>query len=241
MRWRHPQRGLLLPSAFATVAEETGMIVAIGRFVLEQACRQAASWRERFTPPAPLAIAVNLSAAQLEDDHVVADVSAALARAALEPSALIVEIGESLLMDDTSEACLRSLDELGVQIALDDFGTGYSSLEYLRRFPIDILKMARPFVDGPLSSAEAALAQAIVDLGENLELTVIAEGVDRPRQAQILRDLGCRYAQGFYFAPPMDADMLGRLLSRSTIQGWPAASGSPAQGQPTPDRQPPSA
>ena len=214
LRWRHPTRGLLGPYSFIPVAEETGQIAPIGRFVLREACRQAAAW-DQDTPGAGLTMNVNLSSHQLEDPEFVSTVTEVLRETGLPPQRLVLEITETVLMQDTEATIerLRALRDLGVRLAVDDFGTGYSSLRYLNRFPIDVLKMAKPFVDElGIDDEDAALARAIVDLGANLGLQIVAEGVERDVQLAHLRQLGCPLAQGFLFARPMPAAEAGQRL-----------------------------
>jgi diguanylate cyclase (GGDEF)-like protein len=216
-RWTHPTRGLVPPPQFIPLAEENGSIVALGRQILRTACRQAARWLEEFPTDTPRIMSVNLSGRQLEDPNIVADVAAALADTGLPAAALVLEITETVLMHDTEATISRlsALKALGVRLAVDDFGTGYSSLRYLRRFPIDILKMAKPFVDG-LDTGDAegrALARAIVDLASSLKLACIAEGIEAPAQADVLHDLGCGMGQGFHFARPMASDAMTALIA----------------------------
>ena len=215
LRWRHPERGNVQPSDFIAIAEETGLIVPLGRWVLREGCRHAKRMLAPVHGEAP-SMAINLSAKQIQHSDIVADVRDALAESGLDPARLTLEITESLLMADTELAVerLSELKKLGVRLALDDFGTGYSSLSHLSRFPVDILKMDRSFLrDG---STPDELANAVVGLGATLSLEVIAEGIELPEQWHILRDLGCGYGQGFLFARPMDADAsLAFLASRA--------------------------
>jgi diguanylate cyclase (GGDEF)-like protein/PAS domain S-box-containing protein len=214
VRWRHPRRGLLPPSAFVHVAEETGLIITLGRWILDEACAQAARWLDSYGSDAPY-VSVNLSARQLQDPDFVFHVSGALARAGLEGQSLVVEITETLLVNDRDAVAgrLTELRALGVGVALDDFGTGFSSLSYLSSFPVDALKIdqsfVRPLTDGP---RQAALVRAIVELARALEVVTVAEGVDRAEQARILSKLGCDLAQGFYLRPPDTAASLNDLL-----------------------------
>jgi diguanylate cyclase (GGDEF)-like protein len=216
-RWTHPTRGLVPPPQFIPLAEENGSIVALGRQILRTACRQAARWLQEFPSPEPRIMSVNLSGRQLEDPNIVADVAAALADSGLPAGALVLEITETVLMADTEAtiARLTALKALGVRLAVDDFGTGYSSLRYLRRFPIDILKMAKPFVDGlEVGDDEGrALARAIVELATSLKLACIAEGIEAPAQADVLHELGCGLGQGFHFARPMAPDAMAALIA----------------------------
>jgi diguanylate cyclase (GGDEF)-like protein len=222
VRWRHPVRGMVPPLAFIPLAEETGLIDGIGRFVVQQACLQAAAWR-RLGARETITIHVNLSGRQLEDPDLLTMVATALREASLEPGALVLEITETVLMHDTEATIerLRGLRALGVRLAVDDFGTGYSSLRDLDRFPVDVLKMAKPFVDGLGAGPEhSALARAIVDLGANLGLQIVAEGIERPEQLRKLRELGCALGQGFHFGLPLPAADLEPLV----VSGLPSPS-----------------
>ena len=209
VRWHHPERGLISPASFIPMAEETRLIILIGSRVLHQACRDAAGWLREFGDQAPQSVAVNLSSRQIEDPGIVADVELALSNSRLEPSTLTLEITESFLLDDTESAAitLARLKGLGVRIALDDFGTGYSSLTHLDRFPVDVLKIDKSFVDalGSNNGERSSLVSAIVNLGMMLGLRVTAEGIEGAEQLASLRSMGCELGQGFYFAKPMDA------------------------------------
>jgi diguanylate cyclase (GGDEF)-like protein/PAS domain S-box-containing protein len=212
LRWVHPERGTIPPLHFIPLAEETGLIIPIGRWVLEQACRQAVDLRERFPRTPPLTMSVNLSVKQLQSETIVEDVRAALEASGLPPSELVLEITESVMMADTDLAVdrLRDLKSLGVLLAMDDFGTGYSSLSYLSRFPVDILKMDRSFLAA--EHENSGLAAAIIALGKSLNLNVVAEGIELPEQITSLRDLGCELGQGFLFAKPMNDEALFQYL-----------------------------
>src|SRR5581483_1506772 len=218
VRWQHPSRGILLPGAFLPLAEERGVIVPIGSFVLTEACRRAAAWRERFAGHEQLSVNVNLSPAELLRPEVAADVDGALKASGLPPEALVLEITESGAMADATAAlnAMHDLRRLGVRLALDDFGTGHSSLSHLRDFPIDILKIAKPFVDrldhGP---GESTFTDAILRLASALELDVVAEGIERPEQAALLRRLECGLGQGFHFSRPLEVDDAESYLART--------------------------
>ncbi len=205
LRWNHPARGPVPPAVFVPIAERNGLIVDIGRFVLKEACAQLGAWTRS---AGPVQMCVNISGRQLRDRSLVGDVKAALAAAGVDPRGLTLEITETSLVQDnpvTSES-LRRLKELGVTIAIDDFGAGYSSLSYLRRFPIDVLKIDRELVAGVAGTAgEAALARAVVQLGQTLGLGIVAEGIESRDQLDALAALGCRTGQGFYFARPAPA------------------------------------
>jgi diguanylate cyclase (GGDEF)-like protein/PAS domain S-box-containing protein len=208
LRWNHPERGQVTPDEFIPLAEEMGLIVPIGRWVLRQGCRQAKAIQELVPHDPPLTMAVNLSVKQLQHSDIVADVRDALEDSGLTPSSLTLEITETVMMTDTDLAVqrLQELRALGVRLAMDDFGTGYSSLSYLSRFPVDVLKMDRSFLASGASPEASGLATAVVALGQTLDLEVVAEGIEFPEQWTTLRDLGCGLGQGFYFARPMDAD-----------------------------------
>jgi diguanylate cyclase (GGDEF)-like protein/PAS domain S-box-containing protein len=206
VRWRHPSRGLIPPFEFIPFAEESGLIVAIGRWVLRAGCRQAKLFREQTAAAVKPGIGINLSVKQLFHADIVADVREALADAGLEPEALTLEITESVMMTDIDLAVSRlgELRELGIRLAMDDFGTGYSSLSYLSKFPLDILKMDRSLLAAGASPVTSGLASAVLGLGETFDLEVVAEGIEYPEQSATLRDLGCETGQGFYFARPME-------------------------------------
>jgi diguanylate cyclase (GGDEF)-like protein/excisionase family DNA binding protein len=217
VRWQHPVRGLVVPSSFIPLAEETGLIVPLGRWMLEAACRRAKAWRDAF-PERDLSMSVNLSAREFAQPDLADQVAAILARTRLEPGALEVEITESVLMEEsgTGTSTLRSLRELGVRLALDDFGTGYSSLSYLRHLPLDTIKIDRAFItrleDQP---ANVPIVNAVTSLAHGLGIAVVAEGIETAAQAARLRGLGCDLGQGFLYAPALPAAQIGRLLRRS--------------------------
>jgi diguanylate cyclase (GGDEF)-like protein/PAS domain S-box-containing protein len=215
LRWEHAERGMLLPGEFITVAEETGLIVPIGRWVLAQACRQVQRWQAEIPDLADLVVTVNLSGRQLGHPDLVDDVREILAETALDPSVLHLEITESVLMDDVemSDVTLSQLKALGVRVVVDDFGTGYSSLSYLRKFPVDMLKVDRSFVVGlGENEGDSAIAAAIVNLAHTLGLYAIAEGVETAAQLDQLRQMRCDQAQGFHLARPADGERIGELL-----------------------------
>jgi diguanylate cyclase (GGDEF)-like protein/PAS domain S-box-containing protein len=219
LRWMHPTRGTIPPLQFIPLAEETGLIVPIGRWVLQEACRQGVLLHERFPRSTPLTMSVNLSVKQLQSESIVTDVGDALAESGLPPSALVLEITETVMMADTDLAVrrLNELKELGVLLAMDDFGTGYSSLSYLSRFPVDILKMDRSFLSA--EHEESGLAGAIIALGNSLSLDVVAEGIEQPEQIASLRLLGCELGQGFLFAKPMNEEALVEYLHGEEATG----------------------
>jgi EAL domain-containing protein (putative c-di-GMP-specific phosphodiesterase class I) len=233
LRWRHPERGLVPPDQFIPFAEEMGLIVPIGRWVLREGCRQARELNDMLPGGPPLTMAVNLSVKQLQHSDIIGDVRDALERADLEPGCLTLEITETVMMTDTDLVVqrLKELKELGVRLAMDDFGTGYSSLSYLSKFPVDILKMDRSFLRADASPETAGLATAVVSLGETLNLEVVAEGIELPEQWSTLRDLGCDLGQGFYFARPMDADTTLEFL-RAQRETTGAGAGAETRSEP---------
>jgi EAL domain-containing protein (putative c-di-GMP-specific phosphodiesterase class I) len=218
VRWQHPARGLLLPSEFVPLAEETGQIAMIGRWVLGEACRQLAEWRASLPGARDVRVSVNVSPRQVRGPGLVDDVRHALDAAGLPPEALVLEITESVLAHRRDEM-RRILDEVvdvGVQLALDDFGTGYSSLALLQDLPVHVLKIDRSFVHELERVPERhAFVRAIVELARALGLGVVAEGIEDPAQARILERLGCPQGQGFHYAPPLPAEAVGHLLERA--------------------------
>jgi diguanylate cyclase (GGDEF)-like protein len=211
VRWRHPTRGLVSPDEFIPLAEENGLILTLGRWVMAEACEQVAAWERGAGLPSDFFVSVNLSPTQLQQTEFLAEIESILKSTGLAPSRLVVELTETAMFQDTEAtiAKLQSLRALGVRVALDDFGTGYSSLGYLRRFPVDILKIAREFVVPSTSdSGEWAFAHAIVALGHTLGLRIIAEGIEEVAQAHRLRHLGCEFGQGYVFARPIEAAAL---------------------------------
>jgi len=219
LRWQHPERGLVLPAQFVPLAEETGLIVPIGAWVVEEACRQIAAWRAQGLPA--FGVSVNLSARQLRDEGLTEAVCSSLQRHGIGRDVLEFELTESMVMDD-AEGSLRqmhALRELGLGLAIDDFGTGYSSLAYLNRFPIDKLKIDRSFVHDMLGDpTDRAITLAIIGLGHTLGLKVVAEGVEQPREAALLLEARCDELQGFLFGAPMPAEALAGWLAEREVQ-----------------------
>ncbi|WP_166397049.1 sensor domain-containing protein [Rubrobacter marinus] len=216
VRWEHPEDGLIPPARFVPLAEETGLIVPMGRWVLEEACRRAVEWQALRPSEPPLTMSVNLSARQFEDPGLVEDVARILRETGLDPRHLTVEITESVSMKDARSAVgtLRELKSLGVCLAIDDFGTGYSSLAYLHRFPADFLKIDRSFVGGlGEGPEEKGLVPGVVGLAHTLGMKAIAEGVETAEQLARLREMGCDLAQGFYFSRPLPGEAIPALLS----------------------------
>jgi diguanylate cyclase (GGDEF)-like protein len=220
-RWFHPRKGLVLPGGFVSLAEENGLISPIGRRILLEACRQAREWQQTLPGHEQLSVCVNLSPSELQNPHLAGEVSETLERTGLAPESLILEIVERGAMQDHAGtlAAMRDLRSLGVRLALDDFGTGHSSLSHLRDFPIDILKIAKPFVDRIGGEAgETTLIDAILRLAGALELEVVAEGIESAEQADALRLLDCPLGQGYHLGRPLDAagatERLRELSSR---------------------------
>jgi diguanylate cyclase (GGDEF)-like protein len=213
VRWRSPERGVVPPGVFIPLAEDTGLIVAIGRWVLRRACREARRWTDERR--VPVRISVNLSGRQLQSQEIVEDVRQALEESGLDASQLVLELTESMAMQNTdlTMARLTALKALGVAIAIDDFGTGYSSLSYLQRFPVDILKIDKAFVDVVEQGTDGSvLATAIVGLSETLRMTAVAEGIETESQRQKLLSLGCEFGQGYLFAPALSTEEFWPLL-----------------------------
>jgi len=221
VRWRHPVKGLIPPAEFIGVAEETGQIVPLGRWVLQEAIRQATEWRATLPDGRHFSLSVNVSARQLQDPDLLGQLTRMLYESEFNPADLVLEITESVLMRDMAGTVgrLRELKQLGLRLAIDDFGTGYSSLGYLRHFPVDVLKIDRAFVDDIAEGTEqSAVARAIIGLSDALHLTTVAEGIETEGQLRLLRALGCELGQGYYFSPPLQAKAFEALLQRGI--GW---------------------
>jgi predicted signal transduction protein with EAL and GGDEF domain len=215
LRWQHPTRGLLLPAQFVSVAEESGVIVPMGRWTLAEACRQCKIWEKLGIPS--MRIAVNLSPVELRDRDFIAHVRQVLAESAVDPNMLEFELTETFLMQDSSSTAvvLRALKDLGVRIALDDFGTGYSSLSHLKGFPIDTLKIDRAFVNEVTTNdGDASIIRAVITLGNSLHIRVIAEGVETAAQLAALQDFGCPEGQGYYFSRAVPTDEIEPALRK---------------------------
>ncbi|MGB0467902.1 MAG: sensor domain-containing protein [Pontibacterium sp.] len=212
IRWHHPEKGLISPTAFIPLAEETGLILEIGRWVLKNACRQAAAWQKQGFN---LTVSANLSALQVQQSQFVADISDIITNSGLRPELFELELTESLIMKNTEEtiATLHQLHQLGLQISVDDFGTGYSSLSYLKRLPLDKLKIDRSFVtDICTDPDDAMICRTIISMAHNLNMQVIAEGVETQEQLALLKKYGCEYCQGYLLYPPLPADQITALL-----------------------------
>jgi diguanylate cyclase (GGDEF)-like protein/PAS domain S-box-containing protein len=219
IRWNHPDRGIVSPAQFIPIAEESGLIVPIGRWVLREACRQVRAWQAAGLPT--IYLAVNISAVELRAPEFVAGVREILTESGLDPHLLELELTETFLMVDASSTAdvLRELKGAGVQLALDDFGTGYSSLSYLKRFPLDTLKIDRSFVRNITTDADdASIVTAVIGLGRNLHMRVVAEGVETREQLEFLQQHGCPVGQGFYFSVPLVAANFGQMLGRGIAE-----------------------
>jgi EAL domain-containing protein (putative c-di-GMP-specific phosphodiesterase class I) len=219
VRWRHGERGLIAPGEFIPIAEQSGLIVPIGSYVLETACRQVAEWRRRFPRLDHLYVNVNLSARHLHQAGVVGEVLETLARHEVPPHSINVELTESMLMEDARAQLqvLPALQVAGVGVAIDDFGTGYSSLSYLRRFRVDTLKIDRSFLGGTDDADAWAIVRMIVALATGMRVSVVAEGVETEEQKRMLVALGCDKAQGYLFDKPLDPEVATeRLAARLT-------------------------
>jgi EAL domain-containing protein (putative c-di-GMP-specific phosphodiesterase class I) len=226
VRWQHPTNGLIPPMQFIPLAEETGLIVPIGEWVLRTACARNKSWQEQGLPP--LCISVNLSARQFAYENLLQDVARALNETGLDAAFLELEITESMVMHDPEHAIelLNNLKAMGISISIDDFGTGYSSLSYLKRFPIDSLKIDRSFIkDLPLDGNDAAITQAIIAMAHGLKLKVIAEGTETGEQLSFLRAHECDEMQGYYFSKPLPEREFFLLVQNSIADGKGAFAG----------------
>jgi EAL domain-containing protein (putative c-di-GMP-specific phosphodiesterase class I) len=215
LRWQHPERGLLKPSAFVPLAEETDLITPIGRWVLEEACWQAKRWQVEHLPAPPATMEVNLSARQLAHRGLARTVEEVLRRTDLDAHALALDITETVLIgaSEHNSQTLEDLKKMSIRLCLDDFGTGYSSLSYLKRLPMDRVKVDRTFVEGLGGNAtDTAVVRMIIELCHTLGLEVLAEGIETSDQATLLRDMGCDLGQGYYFAPPLRGEELAEQL-----------------------------
>jgi diguanylate cyclase (GGDEF)-like protein len=218
IRWRHPQRGLVPPAQFIPVAEECGFIVPIGRWVLREACHQARTWQ--LAGLTPIRLAINVSAVELRHKDFLAGVRSILTETGFDPRHVELELTESFLLQDSTStaAVLQALKEMGVLLALDDFGTGYSSLGYLKRFPIDTLKIDQSFVRNITTDADdASIVSAVISMGKSLHMRVVAEGVETREQLAFLREQSCPYGQGYYFSQPLVGGEFVQLLGRNVI------------------------
>ncbi len=222
MRWQHPELGLVPPIQFIPLAEEIGVIVPIGRWVLNQACAQNMAWQRRGLRP--VSMAVNLSPRQFADQHLLHDIDDALAASGMSPVLLQLEVTESMVMRNVSRAIkvLNAIQSRGIRLAIDDFGTGYSSMSLMKQFPIDTIKIDRSFVrDRPRDSEDQAIAQAIISMGKALGMTVVAEGVETAEQQAFLRNHACDEMQGYLFSKPLTPPQMARLLRSPPVLASP--------------------
>jgi EAL domain-containing protein (putative c-di-GMP-specific phosphodiesterase class I) len=220
VRWQHPERDLLMPNEFIMQAEETGMIIKIGEWVLEEACRQASAWHELFPKSPPLTISVNLSSKQLLPT-LVKKLDQIIQLTEINPESLILEITESMIMEnaDALGPIMQQIKNMNIKIHIDDFGTGYSSLRYLHDFPVDALKIDRSFIRGLNSSREKLeIVNAIASLAHSMNMEVVAEGVENEEQLKQIRSLNCEYLQGFLFSVPLDREDAVRYISQGTLK-----------------------
>ena len=242
VRWNHPTRGLVPPLEFIPLAEETGLIVPLGGWILRQACHQLAEWQKLRGGGEPFVMNVNLSSRQLVRDVIADEVAAAVDESGIRASWLVLEVTETVLMADPVAAAtaLGHIRDLGVRVALDDFGSGYSSLSHLRRFPIDIVKIDKSFVDDVAGDgAKSAIARGIIELGKAMNIQTVAEGIEVDEQAEVLRTLGCELGQGFFFARPLAAEAWGDLLRTDLVEdGGPAGATQPGIAPELPDDNP---
>jgi diguanylate cyclase (GGDEF)-like protein len=218
LRWRHPEYGLTSPTSFIPVAEESQLIVPVGRWVIEEACNKVAEWQSLQPDAAPVRIAVNLSGRQIGDPQLLSTVSAAIEASGIDPPTLSFELTESVLFEESgvSEPIMRSLRGIGVRLVLDDFGSGFSSLGYLKRFPLDGIKLDRSFIENVADGlTDAQIVKAVVEMARALGLEIVAEGVETADQLAAVRNLGCHQAQGFYFMPPLPAEEVPGVLAQS--------------------------
>ena len=229
VRWNHPKQGILAPGKFIPMAEETGLILPLGNWVLESACNQIAAWADR-NETADVTVSVNISARQLRQPNFVESVLETLHASGANPHRLELELTESMLLDDVEEtiAKMKRLKSHGLRFSLDDFGTGYSSLSYLKRLPLDQLKIDRSFIrDLTTDASDRAIAQAIISLSQTMDLNVMAEGVETEEQREFLADLGCHSYQGFLLSRPLPIEEFQLFLSATDeVGGWPMSDES---------------
>jgi diguanylate cyclase (GGDEF)-like protein len=228
LRWQHPEHGIISPLTFIPLAEETGMIIPIGQWVLREACRQARIWQDQFPSDPPLSISVNLSGKQFLQVDLIERIEEILIETGLQASSLEIEITESAIIEniDSATLMLRQLKALGIRLSLDDFGTGYSSLSYLHRFPIDTIKIDRSFVSRMNSPKNSEIVRTIVTLAGNLGLSVIAEGVETREQILHLTGLNCDLVQGYLLSKPIDGEAMRDLIEEIYERGLGAQQGA---------------
>ncbi len=231
VRWQRPDVGLVMPGGFISAAEDTGLILKIGAWVMHEACSQIGEWNRQFPCAPPFAIAVNISAKQFAQADMIKQIAKTLRDTGLPPENLKLELTESVTMRDDARTAriLSELRAMGIRLCIDDFGTGYSSLSYFRRFALDVLKIDRSFISEILSSTESReIAKTIINLGTNLGMEVVAEGVETQEQVNLLRSLGCAYAQGYFFSKPLAATEIARTLLTSQANCYTLPEDSPA-------------
>src|SRR6185295_909601 len=228
LRWQHPEHGIMSPLTFIPLAEETGLIIPIGQWVLREACRQVRAWQDQFPSDPPLSISVNLSGKQFLQADLIERIEEILLETGLHASSLDIEITESAIIEniDSATLMLRQLKALGVRLSLDDFGTGYSSLSYLHRFPIDTIKIDRSFVSRMNSPKNSEIVRTIVTLAGNLGLNVIAEGVETREQIIHLTGLNCDLVQGYLLSKPIDGAAMRDLIEEIYERGLGAEQGA---------------
>jgi predicted signal transduction protein with EAL and GGDEF domain len=232
VRWQRPEIGLVMPGGFISVAEDTGLILWIGNWVLQEACRRMCAWNTQFPCNPKFTVAVNISARQFAQPDLVSQVSRILRETGLAPSCLKLELTETITMRDEERTTriLGELKKLGVRLCIDDFGTGYSSLSYLRRFALDILKIDRSFVSDMLNNTESQeIVKTILNLASNLNMQVVAEGVETAEQVRLLKSLGCEFAQGYFFSKPLDATEVARTLMTSEMNYYTLPQQTPGE------------
>jgi EAL domain-containing protein (putative c-di-GMP-specific phosphodiesterase class I) len=230
VRWNHPTRGIISPLDFIPVAEETGLILSIGRWIFHEACRQMQQWRKLYPTASDMYVSVNLSARQFQQPSLLGNVSRSLAEFDLPPSCVTLEITETVVMEETefTLTTLAALKATGLRLAIDDFGTGYSSLSYLRRFPVDYLKIDRTFIDGlGRGSEDGLIVSSTIGLAHSLGLQVIAEGAETAEQVRLLCQLSCDNVQGYYFSQPLPAAEIELMLASAKAYPLPAGLAEP--------------
>ena len=239
IRWDHPERGTVSPAEFIPALEETGLIVPVGTWILEEACRQARVWQQRYTHQAPLTVNVNVSARQLAQYDFVEVLRRTLERTGVDPGLICLEITEGALMHDVDAAwtMLRQAKGLGVYLALDDFGTGFSSLSFLRQFSLDIVKIDKSFVDGLGESREdTTIIEHVIGMARGIGMVTVAEGVETADQVRYLRSLQCHMAQGYFYSRPQNPDVIDRIMGQASVSadGWRPGQPTPPSSAPAP-------
>jgi EAL domain-containing protein (putative c-di-GMP-specific phosphodiesterase class I) len=232
VRWQRPKVGLVMPAGFISVAEDTGLILRIGKLVLAEACRQMRAWNLQLSSAPPFTMAVNISACQFADTDLVNQIDNILSDSGLAPRYLRLELTESVTMcnEERTAQILSELRSKGVRVSIDDFGIGYSSLSYLRRFGPDVLKIDRSFISEMVANNESQeIVKAVLGLGNNLGMDVVAEGVETAEQSNMLTSLGCKYGQGYFFSKPLDSAAATRCLVKAEAHNYKLSQGSMTQ------------